>query len=133
MLGIKLKDVNKIICYCFRDCTRSRDLFGLRTNIIQIKEEKVNVTGNNIIYTGELYYPYVNGSYIVLSDYELQISKDIVAFNLRYTLLDGFKDKEQENEDFMNGSIKSISSTYTIDEMAKNIGRCSYDKLLTTM
>lgn len=133
MIGIKLKDVNKIIYYCFRDCTRSRDLFGLRTNIIQIKEEKVNVTGNSIIYTGELYYPYVNGSYIVLSDYELQISKDIVTFNLRYTLLDGFKDKEQENEDFMNGSIKSILSTYTIDEMAKNIGRCSYDKLLTTM
>lgn len=105
----------------------------MRTNIIQIKEEKINVIGNSIIYTGELYYPYVNGSYIVLSDYELQISKDIVAFNLRYTLLDGVKDKEQENEDFMNGSIKSISSTYTIDEMAKNIGRCSYDKLLTTM
>lgn len=133
MIGIKLKDVNKIIYYCFRDCTRSRDLFGLRTNIIQIKEEKVNVTGDCIIYTGELYYPYVNGSYIVLSDYELQISKDIVAFNLRYTLLDGFKDKEQENEDFINGCIKSISSTYAIDEMAKNIGRCSYDKLLTTM
>lgn len=133
MLGIKIKDVNKILCYCFRDCTRSRDLFGMRTNIIQIKSEQVNVTGSSLIYTGKLYYPAVNGSNIVLSDYELQINKDIIAFNLRYTLLNEFKDKEKENEDWLNGNIKNISLTYNIDEMAKNIGRCSYDKLLITI
>lgn len=132
MLGIKLEDKDKIIDYCINRCIeKDHALYNIRTNIIHINSEQVNITDGSIIFTGLLYYPSSNDSDIILSNYELQINNKLVVFNLKYIILNN---EESDKKDiWSNAIIKNVSLNYFVDELSKSMGYTKDNKLLSTL
>ena len=132
MIGIKLENKDKILNYYIRKCIKKNHaLFGIRTNIIHVDSEQVNITDSSIIFTGLLHYPLSNDSDIILSNYELQINNKLVAFNLRYIILN--KKESNEKDIWLNAIIKNVSLTYFIDELSESMGYTQDNKLLSTL
>ena len=125
MIGIKHEDENKILDYCIRECIKKYDaLLGIRANLIQIKEEKVNVIDNSIIFTGLLYYPTSDDDDVILSDYELQINNSLVVFYIHYIILN-------KNDEWINAVIKTAQLDYDIAVLSRNMGYTQSNKLIT--
>lgn len=133
MIGIKHEDKNKILDYCIRECIKKYDaLLGIRASIIREKSEQINIIDNSIIFTGLLYYPISDDDDVILSDYELQISNNLVVFYLRYGILNKYEEKSPiDKTTWSNVIIETAQLDYSIDKLSKNMGYTQHNELIT--
>ena len=134
MIGIKHEDKNKILDYCIRECIKKHDaLLGIRASIIREKSEQINIIDNSIVFTGLLYYPISDDDDIILSDYELQISSNLVVFYLRYVILNKYEEEKSpiDKTKWLNTIIRTVQLDYDIAVLSRNMGYTQHNKLIT--
>lgn len=134
MIGIKHEDKNKILDYCIRECIKKDDaLLGIRASIIREKSEQINIIDNSIVFTGLLYYPISDDDDVILSDYELQISSNLVVFYLRYVILNKYEEEKSpiDKTKWLNTIIRTVQLDYDIAVLSRNMGYTQHNKLIT--
>ena len=134
MIGIKHEDKNKILDYCIRECIKKDDtLLGIRASIIREKSEQINIIDNSIVFTGLLYYPISDDDDVILSDYELQISSNLVVFYLRYVILNKYEEEKSpiDKTTWLNTIIRTEQLDYDISVLSRNMGYTQHNKLIT--